>query len=221
MQLQEATKGSIMNRKVKALGLALVAALAMSAMAVSAARAEFHATTDHVSLSGSQVGKHEITVGGGFGGITCTTASLSGTKTAATESSLVLTPNYTGCTDSFGRTVHVTVEAKYRFTTPTTTTGSANVHIEGTFRITITNGSGVPICHVTLHSQTNNNVVYHTITGEITITTATNNMNTTTSGGFLNCGVANGQHTGGSYLGHTTLKGTSTAGETVWIAVTP
>ena len=210
-----------MNRKIKALGLALVAAFAMSAVMASAASAiEFHAGEAHTIISGSQTGNHTFTVGSGFGAITCKVAKFSGTTEKTTETSQVITPEYKECTDSFGRKVDVTVSAKYRFTAPAAATGSAEVHVEGSFKIEVTNSSSVVICTVTVGSQTNNNIVYHNIAnGDVEVTTTTNNVTTETSGGTLNCGVANGHHTGGSYTGNTIIAGTSTAGANVNITV--
>jgi hypothetical protein len=214
-----------MNRKIKALGLALVAALAMSAVAASASQAEFHSSAAHTILSGSQVGNHVFTVGGGFGAIECETANFSGSSTKVTEADQTITPEYKGCFDSFERTVHVNMGgAQYTFTSPAATTGNANVHVVGgPITISVTSGAGATICTVTIKEQTNNNIVYHNLGGTngVTVTTNTNNVKATTSGGFLNCGVSNGEHTGGTYTGHTTMKGVNTAGEAVSISVTP
>jgi len=210
-----------MTRKIKALGLALVASLAMSALVASAAQAEFHSTVAHTILTGEQTTTHKFTVGSGFGAITCKKAKFTGTTTATTESSQVITPEYKECTDSFGRTAHVTVEAKYRFTTPSKTTENAEVHLEGKITVQITNGSGVVICDVHITSQTNNNIIYHNVAGGVEVTTNTNNVATTTSGGSLNCGVSDGAHAGGSYTGNTLTKGTDTEGKAVTITVTP
>ncbi|HKH63859.1 MAG TPA: hypothetical protein VKA35_00185 [Solirubrobacterales bacterium] len=212
-----------MTRKIKALGLALVASLAMSALVASAAQAEFHSTTAHTILIGNQTTTHKFTVGSGFGAITCKKAEFTGTSTVTTETSQVITPHYKECTDSFGRTAHVTVSAGtvFRFTTPVKTTEAAEVHFEGTITIEVTNGSGVVICDVHITSQTNNNIIYHNVASGVEVTTNTTNVATTTSGGSLNCGVSDGAHTGGSYTGNTLTKGTDTEGKAVTITVTP
>src|SRR5215203_3750241 len=200
-----------MNRKIKALGLALVASLAMSAMVASAAQAiEFHSTAAHTILTGEQTTSHKFTVGSGFGAITCTTAKFTGTTTATTEASQKITPEYKGCKDSFGRTAHVTVSATYTFTPPAVATGEANVHL---------NGSGTVICDVKVETQTNNGIVYHNVASGVETTTNTTNVKTTTSGASLNCGVSDGAHTGGSYTGNSVVKGTDTEGKAVTITV--
>ena len=211
-----------MNSKLKSLGLALVAALAMSAAMASAASAiEFHASDAHTILKGSQTSPHEFTVGPGFAGIVCNIANFTGTTTATTQNSQVITPEYKECSDTLGRIAHVTVNATYRFTTPSSATAAAEVHVEGTgFTIQITNGSTSVVCTVHVHAQTNNNIVYHNIAnGDVEVTATTNNITTETTGGILNCGIGNGHHAGGSYTGNTVIAGTSTAGTNVNISV--
>lgn len=211
-----------MNLKIKALGLTLVAALAVSAvMASAASAAEFHAAQAHTTLSGEQTagGSHSFTPGPGFAAVTCSTVKFAGTTTATTETSWVLTPEYKGCKDSLGRTAHVTVAAKYRLTPPASATAASNFHIGGGLTIEITNGSGVSICDVLVFSQAVNNAVYHNVTnGDIEITTTTNNITTETSGGVVNCGISDGHHASGSYTGTTIVRGTDTAGSNVDIS---
>jgi len=209
-----------MNRKIKVL-VALVACFAMSAVAASAASAvEFHAGEAHTILKGNQTGSHSFTVGSGFGAISCKVAKFSGTTSATTETSQVITPEYKECSDSFGRIVHVTINATYRFTPPASATAAAEVHVEGTgFTIEVTS-AGAIVCTIKVPAQTNNNIVYHNIAnGDVETTTTTNNVTTETSGGLLNCGVSNGHHTGGSYTGNTILEGQNTAGGNVNISV--
>jgi hypothetical protein len=65
-----------MTRKIEALGLALVALLALSVVGASAASAaEFHSTSSHTLLSAGQTTEESFTVGSGFGAIKCKTAS--------------------------------------------------------------------------------------------------------------------------------------------------
>jgi uncharacterized protein (DUF58 family) len=81
-----------MNRKFKALGLALAAVFAMSAVAASAASAaEFHSNKKHTILHAGQTTTHTFTVGSGFGSITCTTAEFNGTAVNETEPTQTVT----------------------------------------------------------------------------------------------------------------------------------
>jgi hypothetical protein len=213
-----------MNRKIKALGLALVASLAMSAMVASAAQAQFfHSSVAHTLASGSQVGNHVFTAGPGFGNITCTTANFHGTQSAQTVTSQTITATYSGCKDSVaGRTVHVPA-VNYTFTAPKTATGASEVHVLNGFTFTITAGGGLGECKVEIPAQTVSGIVYHNLGGTngVTVTTSSTGVDSVTSGGFFNCGIANGPHTEGTYTGHTTMKGTNTEGKAVEVRVTP
>lgn len=204
-----------MSRKLKALGLALVASLALSVVAASTAQAiEFHSSAENTTLMGSQVGNHEWTVGSGFGAIKCKTATFAGTAKLKTESTELLTPVYKECTDSLGRIVHITASQQNKFTPPTSMTGLSVEHREGELTISITSG-GKQICHVLIKTQTSNGIGFHnavnsgTSRKHLVITTNTTNTVSITIGGFFNCGLPDGAHTGGSYTGTTTLSGTA------------
>jgi hypothetical protein len=212
-----------MNRKIKALGLALVASLAMSAMVASAAQAEFHSSVHHTIGKGNQIGNHVFTAGEGFGNITCTTAEFHSTQTGTTASSLTIHPTYTGCKDSLaGRTVHVS-PGTYTFTTAKSPTGEAEVHVISPFTLHVTSGGGLGTCHVEIPVQTVGGITYHNLGGTngVTITTNSTGVDSVTSGGFFNCGTANGAHANGTYTGHTTQRGFTTEGAAVEVSVTP
>jgi hypothetical protein len=207
-----------MNRKTNALGLALVAALALTAVMASAASAQFTSDKDHTLLHGNQATSHLFTTGEGFGGISCTTATFSGTMVDKSESTMVVKPTYSGCRDTFGRTVDIDNSG---FTdTFTSGAGKGTVHVSGNMTWTITSGSGVTICTLIFSSpQSNNGISYTNEGGKIKVTTNTTNIKTTTSGGALNCGIGNGEHTGGTYTGNTVMSGTATDGSAASISV--
>jgi|SRR5215207_4083323 len=99
-----------MIRNLKALGLALVAVLAMSAFAASASQAK-NLTTETgkypATITAGQKTLHEFTVSGRV--VTCATASFTGTLSAASKE-LTVAPTYTTChTVVFGETWPVTV----------------------------------------------------------------------------------------------------------------
>jgi hypothetical protein len=214
-----------MNSKLKALGLALVAALALTAVMASTASAQFTSSSTHTILSGSQESTHEFTVGSGFGGLTCSTASFSGTSTSTNAADQTITPTYNGCKDSFGRTIDIdssnftytfTVSGKGADGTPT-----GEIDLSGGMTTTVTSGGSV-VCTIVFKSpQTAIHVTYHNLGGTSGVRTTTNgsNIKTTTSGGFFNCGVANGEHTEGSYGGVTVMTGKDTSGKAVTISV--
>ncbi|HEX6152579.1 MAG TPA: hypothetical protein VFZ19_03565 [Solirubrobacterales bacterium] len=225
-----------MNRKLKALGLALVAALALTAVMASTASAQYTSNKTHTILSGSQKEKTNdiFSAGEGFGGITCENATFSGTSTNTNEASQVIQPNYQNCKDSFGRTVDVDngdAEGKnkltYTFTTTTLETEGGpthvvnTVHVSGLMTLTVTSGGSV-ICTVVIKSpQTNNGISYTNLGGTSGVETTTHatNVISTTSGGFFNCGVSNGEHKKGTYDGTAVVTGKNTAGEAASISV--
>ena len=206
-----------MTRKIKALGLALVASLALSVVGVSAASAaEFHSTSSHTLLSAGQTTAHTFTVGSGFGAIKCATAEFKGTSAATTTKEQSVEPHYTNCTDSFGRVVDVNDNgAVYRFTNDNT------VHVEvpggAKIELKVTSG-GSTVCTVTVASQTNSKVSYSTSGSGVLVSSEVTNVSTTTSGGFFNCGVSDGAHTGGSYTGSSLTTGTNTEGKAVTLS---
>ena len=94
-----------MTGNFKSLGLALVAALAISAMVASLASAdEFQSESEGITLVGAQE-KHleggiekndQFTTSGGV--LQCTTVSYSGSQSSKKASSLSVKPAYSGCT---------------------------------------------------------------------------------------------------------------------------
>jgi hypothetical protein len=236
-----------MTRKYKALGVALmaaVAALAFSGIAASSAMAvpkftcvetvgtlHFHV---HCTAFGTQVAGEadEFTAGSGFGAIRCTNATFSGGTNATGESTTEEThPSYSSCSDSFGRTVDVsTTGCNYLFHVTTKLQedeyqGTSDVVCEAgkLIELKVTSG-GSTVCTVTIGSQTGTGP--HKITNmtgsvptDVTIMKQATNVHSTTSGGFFNCGISNGEHTEGTYTGNTTVIGRNTANEQVDIEV--
>jgi hypothetical protein len=100
-------KGSrAMTKEPMAVGLALVAVLAMSAVAASGAQAgTFESAGYPTTISGAQVTKHEITTNAGT--LKCNVATFAGSATEA-SSELTLAPTYSGCTIAgFGAAVNM------------------------------------------------------------------------------------------------------------------
>jgi hypothetical protein len=136
-----------MNRKLKTLGLALVAVLAMGISAASASAANFHSESTSTVLTATQVNQHTFTSNAGT--VHCTTATFSGTtsSTSTTQTSQELTPAYSGCTNTTfgGATVDVGT-CKYR------------LHAAGTADVTGCGVNGLrvtaPGCTITVPDQT-------------------------------------------------------------------
>lgn len=110
-----------MTHKVKALGLALVAVFALSAVGASAASAEFKADSYPATLTASAESEQVFT--SSTGQVRCTT--LTGDATLTEESAAITTtPAYTGCTAFVGESelkAKVTFNGcDYNFTTELT-----------------------------------------------------------------------------------------------------
>jgi hypothetical protein len=212
-----------MNRKLMALGLALVASLALTAVMASAASAKFTSGTAHTILTGTQTTTEKFTPGSGFGAISCTTATFSGTTTATEEADWTIKPTYSGCKDSLGRTIDIDNESlTYTFTTNTNAGGTSNVDVSGGMKMTVTNASSVVVCTVTTTvPQTDNGITYKNLGGTngVEVTHNTTNIQNTIEGGLFNCGTSTTNGTAGTYTGSTVVKGKDTSGNPVAINV--
>ena len=194
-----------MNRKIKALGLALVAALALTAVMASTASANFTSTAAHTLLFGSQVGEHKFTAGTGIGAISCKKATFTGTA-LGNMSSQKVKPAYSECKDSLGRTVHVNVgTTEYEFTS---TAEKSLVHIiNGPIVLTVT---GSTHCTITITTQQAKNKVTFTQEGnKLKVTTATDNVHSHIAGGPFACGTSSTTSATGTYIGTTLMEGNS------------
>jgi hypothetical protein len=165
-------KGKEMNLKLKALGLALFAALAMSAVAVSSASAKpVIAKAGVASGTVTAEGNEDIFTAGAGSEVKCTSAKYEGTFTSP-SSTLTVTPSWSGCT-AFGFTAHVTdTGCNYLFhlteahhpTIPAFTAGATLECPEPTSHIIITVTSfGSSICTITFGDQS-------TIQTDLTVT---------------------------------------------------
>jgi hypothetical protein len=81
----------------------------------------------------------------------------------------------------------------------------------------VTSG-GTVICLVAVASQTNSSTLYSTSGSGILINFQITNVETFTIGGFFNCGVPDGTHSGGSYTGSFLMTGTDTDGKAVTLS---
>lgn len=208
-----------MNRRLKVLGIALVATLALLAGVASIASAQFTSNKSHTIISGIQSLSHVFTAGSGFGGISCWPVHFSGTAASGSESTMVLTPTYGNCKDSFGRTVDVDNSSlTYTFTSGA---WKGAVDVSGGMTLTVTSGGSVVCTMVIKAPQTNFGVSYTNGGGSNPILMRINitNLQNTTSGGFFNCGVSNGEHFLGTYEGDTWITGSGTEGSNAAVSV--
>jgi hypothetical protein len=204
-----------MNGKLKVLGLAFIAALALTAVLASVASAQFTSDKEHTIISGSQrEGTNDVfTAGSGFGGVTCENVTFSGTLSGTNSSALEITPTYSVCKDSFGRTVHVHNKLKWKFTFDEIVGGTpiGTLHVTEELTTTTTSGGSV-VCTTTIKPSTLNGVIYHQNNKRQRFTIHSTEVVSTTSGGFFNCGISNGEHKNGTYDGEEDLKGEGTEG---------
>lgn len=125
-----------MTRNLKALGLALVAAFAMSAVVASAASAEsafkFKSNTANPILTATQHGSNVDVFTTDAGTVSCNTANYVGSQAGTETNEIEVAPTYSGCTafGFIGVPIH-TNGCKYRFTTGTKTGSDfeGSVHI--------------------------------------------------------------------------------------------
>jgi hypothetical protein len=150
-----------MFRNLKVLGLALIAVLAMSVVAASAAQAEptielGAATAD---IEGEQTATHTFTVDGSS--IECTTAKFTSTSVANGSTWVTAHPEYSGCT-AFGflNSSVTTTGCNYEAMAngaegaEMNFAGELKVVCSGTSKIVIKAPASVPVCEAEVGSQT-------------------------------------------------------------------
>jgi len=211
-----------MIRNYKALGLAFVAMLALSAfMAQTASAVPLTVEGKKVDLTGEQIeGKHKFTSSATVECTTATFSSVHSTETSGQINELTVTPTYTGCTAFGFATAHVkTNGCTYTFTTPTdigvetVTWDASQVHIlcPESKKIEITPTSfGVSVCTQSVAAQTptdaaNSHVVGTNVANSIPMDVALNvtlaGISYTGTGGA--CGTAGNNAT---YSGKATIR---------------
>jgi hypothetical protein len=141
-----------MTRKLKTLGVALFAVLAMSAVVASAApAAKLTAASYPVTYTASQAATEpHVFKADGFE-TTCKNAEFSGELTGASEE-FELTPTYSECTSAgLEATIHMNgCKYKYKFTTETAADWDAHLALvcPAGKDVTITSGFGVCVTHI-------------------------------------------------------------------------
>ena len=210
-----------MSIKLKALGLALVAACAMSAIAASSASAageKFTSNREHTILSTSSINKQVFTTTAGT--IECTEASVDeATMATGAESAITAKPTYNGCTGVIGGsavTTRITMTScDYKFTSEVPagkehaevhiecTTAGDEIDIEGKFL-----GVFVQCIKVPAQTPTGGGVTYENSgTDHIKIKATLTGIKYTEIGG---CG-SNTNVNDGTYSGEITVSGKGAA----------
>jgi len=208
-----------MNRKLKTLGLALVAVLAMaaiSAASASAALEEFHAGSASGSVKGINVGEETFTVTAGT--VRCKVAEYNGTFSASTVKTQVVKPTYKECT-AFGF-VETPIDVngcEYRFNQPNSGVGTVDI-INCTKPLEVTAFN----CTVTVGNQTGlTSVTYTNVAGSpddlLIHTNITNIKYTQDPKNFPQCTSAT--HTNGTYTGTNTVRAFNGSGTQVTLTL--
>lgn len=217
-----------MTRNLRALGLALLAAFALGALAVSAASAHtFKSENAPVTLHATQVSNQTFTVTGHS--VVCKNATFHGSSTNKANETVTLSPTYTNCT--FGELeAAVTVPSTCNFVlhsaTPTTNMALVDIECNHGGPIVINVGG---ICEIrigdthpptmTTVNQGLSGVKYTNIAGngtttrEIEVEATVDNVSDVVIGSlcFLG-GLSTGTHTNAGYRGNARLTGTETGG---------
>lgn len=141
-----------MTRNLKALGLALMAVFAMSAIGAQAASADlFTSEEEKTVLTGNETNEHRFTIWGGF--TTCKEAFFEGTVEGKEKPEATVHPEYGECEDSFGSELTVDTEGCFYKLGTETVEGHAPVTIECLEGHSITLRSVNTGCHITVHEQ--------------------------------------------------------------------
>lgn len=190
-----------MARNFKAFGLVIVAALALTALSASTASAtnpQFHTEISNTTLSGEQEIRNTFSVNAGT--IHCGIATFHGTSgTETTFKQFTITPTYKNCllTTVTLETLEAVVDMNgcdYLFTS------NGEVHLVcPTAPIRVT----APLCTVTVHAQTVQNVDYAKVgegkTRSVTVTSTATKLAYTQSS--LCPGGGGGSFNNGTYSG--------------------
>jgi hypothetical protein len=214
-----------MTRKLKILGLTLLALLAITAVVASAASAaQFHSesTSGTTFLTGTQVGTNQFDLANGTP-VKCTGVVLDSSYAGTTASDLTVTPTYTGCTAAGQK-----AEIKTNGCTYTTTTLVLVELDKHTILVHVVCPAGKSIevnvptagCSVKMAAQTGGGLIH--ITTETTFLRIfrqkyTVSISYTTTGGGI-CGAAGSAN----LTGEVSVKGYKNAAHTeqvsLWVA---
>jgi hypothetical protein len=222
-----------MSIKLKALGLGLLATMAIGAFAVMNASAttggHFVSDVAHTEIKGMEdknVHQLEFTFHGLSGGIICDTVSYSATTTVSTVTELLVTPSYAGChtTGEAAGTVTVSVNGcKYRFTV-----APGGNETEHTVHLECPAGQGIlvthPNCEVRITPQTINTGLTYTrttnaFTGRHEITLESSLQFNIEYHGSKICVLTGTNHVG-TLKGSATVQGFNTEGAQVNVTAT-
>jgi hypothetical protein len=203
-----------MTRNLKALGLALLAVFAMSAVAASGASAAedvFTSSEEVTDLTGHGAGAVFQYTEGKLG-VTCETETYNGTIEGAAVNEITVHPVYEGhCTAGPFEATITTDGCNYIISGDTDENGHAGVEIECDEGKEITVDTACTI-HIPPQTPTGGGVSFaNGVSGQddVTVNATVTGIHSTVTHSFA-CtlgGIAPGTHTGGTYEGSVTVKG--------------
>lgn len=218
-----------MSRNLKALGLALMGLLALTAVAASSASAaEVHsgATSGTTYITATSENVNQLDLANGSN-VKCGHTVYEGKYTGTTAADLTLKPTYTECQSS-GQTTTIntgTCEVTLTAATQTTSTdnydGLADLNCSGGGKIVVSVGDPTVTCTVTVSPQTLGGTVDYT-----DVTSAEKNLDNVTVLSTLKvayaasgsvCGTANTGSLTGALVGKAYNNATHTEQVDLWI----
>ena len=206
-----------MKRNLKALGLALIAVFAMSALVSSAAQAEITLTAESypATLTGTKITNAEhpnhIFTYGAFGTFECAKATFHGTLKEANQKSITITPTYSEC-KAFGLPATMTMNSctfVYHNETTDISCATEPKHIViDIYASAAKHAANEKLCELTIGAQVNlEKNIYSNTAGtpnDVDVTSSVTEIAAKRIGGSaLLCGPAEAK---GTYKGLTTLE---------------
>lgn len=223
-----------MIRNLKALGLALVAAFALSAVVASAASAQFHSekTETRLTVSSNETQTFSYTKNGVK--VTCNKVAVTATVTSQTSTDVTAYPTYSEDCTALGLPADIEFNTGtnhncyYTFTLAEgATSGTSDLRCNNAgedVTIKVTEEPGKVFCEYTLQPQEGlGPVVFANLgsgtTREVRLEPAVEGIKATKTKGGLLCGPATSET--GTYSGKATVTGEETSSTThvgVWVS---
>jgi len=229
-----------MIRNLKALGLALVAVFAMSALVASAAQAEFTFTAWETNETNHVHSTFKSEQSAAFGDLFAQTAGkpafkcekspTSATSTTGDETYLTASPTYSNCTIganlAFVTVLPTTCHYRFHVTSKhtaheytgtvdiTCTTPGDSIHVQ----VYTNSGEGTKVCEITIDEQHGINGITYTndtsggLKDILVHVNSTNIKTTTTKGGILCQNTTGTNHTTGTFTGTDTVQAFNAGG---------
>jgi hypothetical protein len=213
-----------MNSRLRSIWRLLILLVVFAGIAAPTTQAaEFHAGEAHSIVEGKQTAKLTFTAGAGFATISCEGNSVSGTITGSTATELTLGLGFGFCKDSVGRMIDTVMNGCMYVVHATTGsgpyTGETALSCPAGKDMETRATSSSPTCTATIQPQEELGPIDFTNeAGKVKMQWTITNVKTTISGGFLTCGLANGEYTG-SFTGTWLMEAKTTAGAATTLKV--